>query len=187
MTDALAPVRWIFGGRRFEARSVLPAEVITTVWRAHANAPFETPARDRIYRLTGWASSKAGSVRIVRKGLLPFSSVLNVRFKPHAAGSSMVFSEGLPLNSWFLLLFYGGAAAVVIATSGGQLEPRVMSGLIVGVGLFLANRWIARHDIDLLLEHMTTLSGAMSLQEWPLEPVRPSIVEPGQSFDRRRA
>ncbi|MDO9337498.1 MAG: hypothetical protein Q7T61_13950 [Caulobacter sp.] len=186
MTDPLMPLRWIIGGRRVEARSVLPVEIITTVVRAHGNAPFETPARDRIYRLSGWASAKAGAVRIVRKGMLPFTPVLNIRFSPQDRGSAVVFSEGLLLNSWFVLLFYSGAAAVVLATSGGHLEPRVMLGLLVGLGLFLANRWIARHDFDLLLDHMMTLTGSLPVEEWALETVARPIVEPGRTFGRRR-
>lgn len=187
MSDPLAPLRWIIGGRRMQARSVLPPETVTYVWRAHSNAPMETPARDKIYRLTGWASAKAGAVKIARRGVMPFSPVLNVRVKPHASGSHLVLSEGLLLNSWAILLFYCGCAVVVLATSGGRLEPRVLLGLLAGAGLFLANRWVARNDIPMLLDHLMTVTGTIPAEEWPLEPVQAPIVERGGSFGRRRA
>lgn len=187
MTDPLAPIRWIVGGRRLDARSVLPPETVTYVWRAHSNAFMETPARDKTYRLGGWASAKAGAVKIARPQFLPFSPVLNFKIKPQDTGSRLVLSEGLLLNSWFVLLFYLACAIIVLGTSGGRLEPGVLLGLLVGAGLFLANRWVARNDIDLLLDHMMTVTGTTPADEWPLEPAQPSIVEPGGTFGRRRS
>lgn len=186
MSDPLGPIRWIVGGRRLDARSVLPPETVTYVWRAHSNASLETPARDKTYRLGGWASAKAGAVKIARPQFLPFSPVLNFRITAQGSGSRLVLSEGLLFNSWVALTFYGACAIIVLATSNGKLDSGVLLGLLVGAALFLANRWVARNDIDLLLDHMMTVTGTTPADEWPREPVQPSIVEPGRTFGRRR-
>jgi hypothetical protein len=177
MSNDLNSLRWLFGFRRAEGRSVLPMETITLSLRAFANARFETEARDRVYQASGWAKDGKAAVRIARKGWWPFTPVVNIRFRPQTGGASVVFSEGLLFDSWVKLLVFAAAVLFLLIVAPGEMGGQVRFGILVGLGIFVANRWVARRDWDILVDQFMGRAGALPIAEWPHDPV-PAAAAP---------
>ncbi|MES2033254.1 MAG: hypothetical protein V4466_03675 [Pseudomonadota bacterium] len=171
MSNDLNSLRWLFGFRRAEGRSVLPMETITLSLRAFANARFETEARDRVYQPSGWAKDGKAAVRIVRKGWWPFTPVVNIRFRPQEGGPSVVFTDGLLLDSWIKLTLFLGAVLILLATGLDGFTGQVRFGILVAIAFFVLNRWVARKDWDILVDQFMTHAGALPVEEWTREPV----------------
>lgn len=171
MPDPLKSIRWLVGFRRAEGRSVLPMETITLSLRAFANARFETEARDRVYQSSGWAKEGRAAVRLARNGWWPFTPVVNIRFTPREGGPSIVFTEGLLFNSWIKLILFWAAVLFLTATAMDEITGQVRLGILVGVAIFVANRWVARKDWDVLVEQFMSRAAALPIEEWPHDPV----------------
>jgi hypothetical protein len=170
MSNDLNSLRWLWGFRRAEGRSVLPMDTLTLSLRAFANAKFETEAHDRVYQASGWAKEGKAAVRIARKGWFPLTPVVNIRFKPQGAGASVVFTEGLLLNGWIKLIPFVAAVIYLLAMDPGGISGSVRFGIIAGIGIFVFNRWVARKDWDILVDQFMTHAGALPIEEWPHEP-----------------
>lgn len=177
MSNDLNAYRWLWGFRRAEGRSVLPMETITLSLRAFANARFETEARDRVYQPSGWAKEGKAAVRIVHKGWWPFTPVVNIRFKPQTDGPSVVFSEGLLLDSWIKLALFSAAILILLATGLDGFTGQVRFGILVAIAFFVINRWIARKDWDILVDQFMSRAGALPVEEWGRD-AEPSVVAP---------
>lgn len=170
MSDTTQSLQWLFGFRRAEGRSVLPMETITLSLRAFANASFETEARDRVYQPSGWAKDRKAAVRLTRKGWWPFTPVVNIRFKPQEGGASVVFNEGLLLDSWIKLSLFSAAVLTLLATGLDGFSGQVRFGIFVALAFFAANRWVGRRDWNILVDQFMTHAGALPIEEWAREP-----------------
>ena len=170
MANDLNSLRWLVGFRRAEGRSVLPMETITLSLRAFANAPFETEARDRVYQPSGWAREGRAAVKLRRKGWWPFTPMINIRFRPGDVGPSVVFTEGLPFDAWVKLVLYSCAVGIVLATSLDEMTGRLWLGILVGIGIFVVNRWVGRKDWDILVDQFMSRAGALPIEEWAHDP-----------------
>jgi|GEM_PF-3788419 len=166
MAHDLNSLRWLFGFRRAEGRSVLPMETITLSLRAFANAKFETEARDKVYQPSGWAKEGKAAVRLTRKGWWPFTPVVNIRFKAQDGGPSVVFTEGLLFDSWVKLTVFAAAVLFLMITGMDGITGQVRLGILAGIGFFVFNRWVARNDWDILVDQFMSRAGALAIEEW---------------------